>query len=98
MATLFFAVFEGAAEVATGDPIQEGVVSIGGASAPSAVIVGSGRKRRRVRLFADAICFVTWGENPVAKSDGTEGRPIGAEGGEYFDIEAGHKLAVIERT
>ncbi len=98
MATLFFTVFSGAAEVASGDPIQENVISIGGASAQSAVITGSGRKRHRVRVFADTNCFATWGISPVAKSDGTDGRPLEAGSAEYFDIEAGHKIATIERT
>ncbi len=98
MATLFFAVYSGAVEVASGDPIQEDKVDIGVASAQSAVINGTSRKRRRVRVFADADCFVTWGENPTALADGTDGRPLSAGSAEYFDIEAGHKIATIERT
>ncbi len=98
MATLFFAVFSGAVEVAMGDPIQEDKVAIGVGSTQSVVLVGTGRKRRRVRVFADTNCFATWGENPVAKSDGTDGRPLEAGSAEYFDIEAGHKIATIERT
>lgn len=98
MATLFFAVFSGAAEVAMGDPIQEDSVAIGGASTVSSAITGTGRKRRRVRIFADVNCFATWGESPVAKNDGTDGRPLEASVVEYFDIEAGHQIAVIERV
>ncbi len=98
MATLFFCVFSGAVEVAAGDPIQEGIVTIGGASAQSVAIVGTGRKRQRVRVLADADCFATWGENPTAKNDGTDGRPLVAGSAEYFDIEAGHKIATIERA
>ncbi len=98
MATLFFAVFSGAAEVAAGDPIQEAVVDIGAASAQSSAITGSGRKPLRVRIFADSNCFTTWGENPTALADGTDGRPMEAGSAEYWDIEAGHQIAVIERT
>lgn len=101
MATLFFAVFEGAAEVATGDPIQESTVNIAGSSTPSTdAILGTGRSRQRmrVRVFADVACFVTWGLSPTAQSDGTDGRPLAAEGAEYFDVEAGYKLAVILRS
>ncbi len=98
MAKLFFTVFAGAVEVAAGDPIQEDEVNIGVASTQSAVIVGTGRKRHRVRVFADTNCFATWGENPVAKNDGTDGRALEAGSAEYFDIEAGYKIAVIERT
>jgi len=98
MATLFFTVFSGAVEVAAGDPIQEDKVAIVVASTQSAAIVGTGRKRHRVRILADVDCFATWGENPVAKNDGTDGRPLVAGSAEYFDIEAGHKIATIERT
>lgn len=98
MATLFFTVFAGAVEVAAGDPIQENVINIAGVSAQSAVIVGADRKRHRVRVFADTNCFATWGLTPTAKDDGTDGRPLEAGSAEYFDIEAGHKIAVIERT
>ncbi len=98
MASLFFAVFLGAVEVAAGDPVQENKVAIGVASAQSVVITGDGRKRQRVRVFADTNCFATWGENPTALADGTDGRPLEAGSAEYFDIEAGHKIATIERT
>ena len=98
MATLFFAVFSGAVEVAAGDPIQEGVITVGAGSLQSAVITGTGKKRRRVRIFADSDCFATWGENPTALANGLDGRPLSAGSAEYFDIEAGHKIATIERT
>ena len=97
MATLFFRVWGSAAEVALGDPIQEDVITIAAASAQSAVISGSGNKRKRVRLFADANCFVTWGADPTAKNDGTDGMPMGSENPEYVDIQSEHKIAVIER-
>ena len=96
MATLWIAVFEGAAEVAMGDPLEETTVNIGATSTPMAsAITGSGRKRRRVRLFADADCHVTWAASPTAS---TGNLPLGSENPEYFDIEAGHKVAVIERV
>lgn len=98
MATLYFRVYEGAAEVATGDPIQEGTVTIAGSANESAAITGSDRKRRRVRLFADTNCFVTWGASPTAVNDGSDGMPMGSENPEYVDIEAGHLISVIQRT
>lgn len=98
MATLFFAVFADAKETAKGPVLQEGTVTISGTSAQSAVITGSNRAIRRVRLFADTNCFVTWGENPTAKTDGTDGRPMGSENPEFWDIESGYKIAVIQRT
>lgn len=97
MATLFVCVWEHAVEVAVGDPLQEFTVNITATSTPSAAaIVGDKRRSRRVRLFADADCFVTWGETPVAVS--TASRPMGAENPEYFEIKASQKIAVIERT
>ena len=98
MTTLYFCVWDSAAAVANGDPIQEGTVDISTGSKKSDVIVGDNRKRRRVRIFCDANAFVTWGADPTATNDGLSGRPMGSENPEYFDIEAGHQIAVIERT
>lgn len=96
MATLYIAVFDGAAEVALGDP-QEMTVTIAAGSTQSAVAAGPVNRGRRMRLFADADCYVTWGDNPTATNDGTSGRPLGAENPEYFAITTGQKVAVIER-
>jgi len=97
MATLFVTVWEHAGEVAVGGPIQEFQVNIAATSTPSTEIIpGSPRRRRRIRLFADADCFVTWAATPVAVSSAS--RPLGAENPEYFEIEAGFKIAVIQRT
>lgn len=100
MATLFYAVWNTAAEVANGPVLQEGTVTIGGSSEATATVIdptGSNRGRR-VRLFADSNCFVTWGESPTAMNDGSGGRPMGSENPEYFDIQANHKIAVIQRS
>ncbi len=98
MSTLFIATWRSAVEVARGDPLQEMVVTIGAGSLQSAAITGQNKARNRVRLYADVDCFVTWNEDPTALTDGTDGRPLGRNNVEYFDIEAGHKIAVIERT
>lgn len=98
MATLFIAVWESATNAAIGKPIQEMSVSVGGASAQSAAIVGDSRRARYCRLFTDADCFTTWGENPTAQNDGSDGRPMGAGVTEYFNVEAGYKFATIERA
>lgn len=101
MATFFFASWDYASEVAVGDPHQESTIAIGGTSAQGAVITtgtGQSRHRCRVRLFADTKCFVTWGADPTALNDGTDGRPMGVENPEYVDIEAGDRIAVIERA
>lgn len=98
MADLFYTVWDTAAEVANGPVKNENKVAIGGTSTQSGVIDFLGLNRsRRVRLFAGAACFVTWGENPTAVSDGTEGRALGAENPEYVEILANHKIAVIQR-
>jgi hypothetical protein len=97
MATLFIRVYEGAAEVAIGH-IQYDTVAIGAGSVQSAVIVGDKKRHRRVRLFADADCFVADGDNPTATGDGASGMPLGAENPEYVWIYAGQKFAVIERV
>lgn len=98
MATLYAAVFTAAAEVAVGDPLQEFVVNIGASSTQSETITPDKNKRRRVRLQADADCFVHWAEDPTVLNDGSQGRPLAAEVAEYFDIKSGYKIAVIERT
>ena len=102
MTILFITVFEGANATALGDPIQEEKVAIGAGSLKSAVITATGASatnvRRVVRLYAIADCFVTWGADPTAVTDGTDGRAIGADSPEYFDIQAGHFVAVITRV
>ena len=99
MATFFFRVFAAASEVALGAPLQEGVITVADTSNESAVIVGGeGRKRHRIRIFTDTACFVTWGLNPNAQNDGSDGMPMAAESPEYIDVEAGMQLSVIERA
>ncbi len=51
-----------------------------------------------MRLVADAECWVHWGNDVTALNDGTAGRMFGADNPEYFSIEAGQVVAVIERT
>ncbi len=97
MATLQISVWDDAVEVVLGPVIQEEIVTITGTSAQSNVIVGTAQTRR-VRLYSDADCFVTWGANPTALADGTAGRMMGANNPEYFELNAGVKVAVIERV
>lgn len=100
MATLFFAVWDTAAEVANGPVKNEGTVDIAGASTQLSGVIDSagGNKSRRVRVFADTDCFVTWGLNPTAVNDGSDGRAMGSGNPEYFEIQADFKIAVIQRT
>lgn len=98
MSKLQITVFTSASEVAHGVPIQEEWIDYTSSSVQSNAIAGSSRAQRRVRIFSDADCFVTWGANPTATTDGTSGRMMGAENPEYFSIEAGMKVAVIQRV
>ena len=100
MADLFFTVWDTAAEVANGPVKNENKVAIAGSSTASAGVVDGtgGNRSRRVRLWAGAACYVTWGESPTAVNDGTAGRPLGAENPEYFEIRADHKIACIQKV
>ena len=92
---VFMTVWESASEVALGDPIQYTSAVVGGAN--SAPISGSGRKRRRVRLYAEEACWVKYGANPTA-TGATDSMPLSADNPEYVDIEAGHVLTAIARS
>ena len=96
MAFLQLTVWDGAGEVAIGELHLEEIVTVGAGSLQSSVIPGS-KRSRRMRLFADVDCYVTWGLNPTAVADGANGRALAAESPEYFAIEAGHRVAVIAR-
>jgi len=97
MASLQLTVFSNANSTAAGDVLQEEVVTVSGTSAQSSVITGSGNYRV-VRIYSDVDCFLTWGSNPTALTDGPAGRFIGANNPEYFRLQAGERFAVIERT
>ncbi len=100
MASLQYTVWASAAEVANGPVLNENLVTIGGSSTQSSTIdAPGGNKSRRVRLFANAACFVVWGAAPqTALSDFTQGRALGSENPEYVEINADHVLAVIQRV
>ena len=101
MALLQISVYVSATEVLEGVPIQEEVITIGAGSLTSNVISGPTTKNiplRRVRFYADADCFVTWGDDPTALTNGTEGRFLGADNPEVWSVKAGQKVAVIERV
>lgn len=95
MPTLWIHVWDEADTTALGDPLQEMKVTIGGVPTPSSAVVGTGRRRRVVRLFTDTDCHVTWGASPTANSDDI---PMVANTHEYFEIEAGHAISVVERV
>ena len=98
MATMQMTIFEGASQTATGAVLQEEIVTISGTAAPTSVIEGDGRKQVIARIYCDVDAWVTWGTGVTALQDGTEGRMIGANNPEYFRLEAGWSVSVIERV
>ena len=89
-------VFQDAVSTALGPVIQEEKITISGTSAQTSALPGT-KRNRSVRIYSDTDCYVTWGENPTALTDGSEGRMVGANNPEYFSIPAGYKLAAIVR-
>ncbi len=96
MATLWMHVFASAQDVAQGNVLQQDKATITGTSAPLAVLAAEPTTpRRRIRLFTDADCYVEKGDNPTAD---TNSMPMAANQTEYFELLAGQRVAVIERT
>jgi len=95
MAILWATVYEGASLTPSGLPIQVTQVGISATAASTGVIIGSNRKRRVVRLFADADCHFTFGASPSATVSDS---PLGAENPEYIEVEAGQSISVIARS
>ena len=91
---VYMTVWESASEVALGDPLQFTSAVIGGTN--SEAIKGSGRKRRRVRLYSDAACWVQYGSKPTANGP-ADSMALGADNPEFIDMEAGHVLTAIAR-
>ena len=98
MATLFISVFADATTTLLDKPIQQMTIAVGAGSLQSSAITGTGKFKKLVRLFTDTDCFVEWGENPTALTDGSAGMPLGAENPEIVGVRAGDIIAVIERA
>lgn len=101
MATLQYTVFHNAGAVAQGPVLNEGVITIAGTSAASGVMDSAAQptnQSRRVRIAVDTDCWVTWDADPAAVNDGSDGRMMFAGSWEYVEIQANHKIAVIERV
>lgn len=95
MSNVYGTVFEGAETVHLGDPIQYLTAVIGGTN--SDAVTGSNKLRRRVRLFAEAKCWVKYGTSPTA-TGASDAIPLAADACESFDIEAGYVITAITRT
>lgn len=80
----------GRMQIAKMPAVAEQQVVIAGGSNPSAAF---NPRTKFVRLHAGAACSVAWGDSPVAVSGNC---PL--EGGqtEYFGVNPGQKLAVIQ--
>ena len=99
MPFLNYAVWDDAREVAIGPPEQINDIAVGAGSTQGDVIApteSGKRKLKRVRVMSDVNCRILWGENPTAADDGTS-MPVGSENPEYIGVEAGHRIAVIQR-
>lgn len=99
---LYYTVWSTAAEVANGPVLARGEIAIGGGSLNSTDVVDPNaspdNQGRRVRIYAEANCFVAWGAGEPTVADGSDGIPMGADNPEYFDIPANQKIAVIQRV
>lgn len=78
--------------VVTMPPLATQTVAIGGTSAQSSAF---NSKTRMVAVHTDAICSIEFGENPTATSNS---KRMAAGATEYFEVIAGHKIAVITNT
>lgn len=80
------------APIAPMPPLAEQNLAIGGASVQSSAF---NAKTEMIGVHADAICSIAVGENPVATANT---RRLAANSTEYFEVEPGHKIAVITNT
>jgi hypothetical protein len=67
-------------------------VAVSGTSAQSAVISGN---TNYVRLFATTLCHIRAGSNPTAT---TSNMPLSPYVPEYFAVNSGQKIAVIQNS
>lgn len=99
MATLYIAEYsnvmatsEGPVQIAHTPAIAEQTVAIGAGSVQSNAFNAA---TRLVRLHTDAICSVAFGTNPTAAA--TNAR-LAQNQTEYFNVNAGDKVAVIQNS
>ena len=98
MANVYITVWDGANEVALGDPIQYATAIIDGANSDPITNSGSGKVKRRCRcrLYAESNAWVKFGDSPTA-TGASDSIALGADNPEYFDIEAGYIITAIMR-
>lgn len=78
--------------VAKFPPITEQTVAIGASSTQSSAF---NTHTRMIRVNTDAICSIAIGENPTATANTSR---LAAGATEYFEVEPGHKIAVITNS
>jgi hypothetical protein len=99
MPTLWFHTFDTASEAANGPVLQKGTINIGATATLGDMITGksTGDKRNRtVRVFTDADCYIAWGDADT-EANATD-VPIRSEDAEYFHLNEGDYISVIERS
>jgi len=96
MATVFISEYPGGlpmgSQAPPEPPLAEQTVPIGGTSAQSQAF-GGGTKL--IRLHVDAPCSILIGEDPTAR---TSNKRLAANQTEFFNVQPGHRLAVIQNT
>lgn len=95
---LYVNVWTDASQTALGDIEQTLVITtLTGANQTTAAVAQNGTlSTKRVRLFAEVSCFVTWGTGSP-DATGSNRVALGAENPEYFTVPVGTKFSAITR-
>src|SRR3954466_13090361 len=95
---LYINVWPDASQTALGDIEQLLTISTLSASnqISGGVSLNGTLSTKRVRLFAEVACFVTWGSGSP-DATGAIRVPLGAENPEYFTVPVGTKFAAVTR-
>lgn len=96
MASIYITEYTGIRALATpvvGNATSAQAVAIGAASAQSVALAAT---TTLVRVFAGAKCTINIGANPTATATNTI--QLGEEQFDYFTVNPGEKIAVIERA
>jgi hypothetical protein len=101
MSNLYINVWPDASQTALGD--IEDLLTISTLSGSNQISGGVSLKgtlsTKRVRLFAEVACWVTWASADAAAPDATGAIrvPLGAENPEYMTVPVGTRFAAITR-
>jgi hypothetical protein len=96
MAVLYISEYSGYLQGGVQVPVEPAIatqtVAIGGSSTQSAAFNAN---TRLVRLETDAICSISFGQSPTVT---TSNARMAANSEDYFEVQPGHKVAVITNT